>query len=402
MNKYKIVLLIYLLIASFLLTSCWNAKELTELSLISAVGIDLGDEEDRYVVSFQLLSAGEIAVGQEGGGRGGSPTLLFTSTGNTLFEAIRKVTQQASRRIYFPHTALIVIGEDFAREEGIHYVLDWFERDHEFRTNVPIVIAKGATAEEILMVQSPVEKVAAKKIARELETSEKAWGEDMVVELGEVISNLLNKGKEVAINGVVPIGDTNKGSEGDNLKGSIAPVILLAKGLGVFKDGKLITWFENETARGVLWTVDKIQSTVINVDCGEKKDAIGIEIIRSTTKVNVKMKEGKPIYHITVNNEGNIGEAICKIDLTNPKTILELEQQLEEEIKSEVMYAIKAAQEVQSDIFGFGSVLNRKHRKEWKKLEDVWPEVFANAQVDVEVNAFIRRTGMRSNSIFPQ
>ncbi|OLO25083.1 hypothetical protein BTR23_25565 [Alkalihalophilus pseudofirmus] len=381
---------------SFLLTGCWNANELTELSLISAIGIDQTDN-DEFNVSFQIINAGEVATGQEGGQRNAVTTVVYSSTGQTIFEAIRKTTQKVPRKIYFPHTSLIVVSDRFAKEEGIDKMIDWFERDHEFRTNIQVVIAKDVTAEDILKVQSPVERISAKKIISEIETSEKVWGESIVTEIDDIIQALVSKGKEITMSVVTITGDEKVGATMANLQEALPPASLELLGLAMFKNGRLIRWLDGKEARGTNWVLDRIDSTIVNLDCNEKTDAIAIEVIRSQTKVQSFIQDDKPTIKITINEEGNIAETDCSIDLSDFHTIGEIEHQLSEEIRAEAISAIHVAQQEKADIFGFGNVVEREFPRNWNKYEHEWPEIFSTVAVDVEVNAFIRRPGMRMN-----
>lgn len=383
------------ILSSFVLTSCWNVKELTDLSFISAVGIDKA--EDGYKVSIQAINVSEVAAGQQGASGNSAPTVVYSTTGDTIFEAFRKMTKVVPRKIFFPHTDIIVISEKFARDEGINKVFDWFERDHEFRTNVQVIIARDTEAEKILMVPSPIEKVTAYNMGTEIAASEKVWGENLVVEIDDVIGGLISKGKEVAITGVKIVGDWSEASKGESLRQTNPLASIELSGIGIFKDDTLVKWLDNDAARGVNWIGNRIESTIVNLDCKGVKDAIAIEVIRTNVKIKTFVKACKPSITVILNEEGNLGEVDCEIDLSKPDVIYKLEEQLEKEIKSEMNEAITVAQETKSDIFGFGDVLHRQHPREWKEFEKDWTEVFSEMEVNLQVNAFIRRTGMRNN-----
>ncbi len=394
---HKQLIAFVLLIGTLLITGCWNSKELTDLSLISAVGIDRSSEND-YKVSFQIINAAEVAAGHDGGSRDATTTVVYSASGNTIFEAIRKTTQEIPRKIYFPHTNLIVISEAFAKEEGIDKVIDWFERDHEFRTNIQVVIARDTTAEDILKIQSPVERIAAKKIIKQLETTEKVNGENFVVEIDDIIKSLISKGQELSLSGFKITGLKEEGQKIESLQQSVPIALLEVSGIGLFKEGKLVKWIEGRPARGLNWINDRIESTIVNLDCEEQKNKIAIEIIRSKTKINSIIKNGIPKIFVTINTEGNFGEVDCAIELERAETIDLLEKQLSEVIKSEIRDVINIAQKEKLDFFGFGNVVERQQRQYWKKNEDNWPELFSTLEVDVQVNSYIRRTGMRINS----
>jgi len=166
----KLIKIATLLTLLFILTSCWDATELPDLAIIGGIGIDK-TEEGEFSVSLQIANPGEVARGQEGAGRDASTIVVHTNTGNTLFEAFRKVTTQLSRQAYFPHMILVVINEKLAEEDGINEVMDWFERDHEPRTNANVLISRGVDAEEILLIQPPIERVTARQLVIQIKTS---------------------------------------------------------------------------------------------------------------------------------------------------------------------------------------------------------------------------------------
>ena len=74
--KRSTACLLLLLIASTLLTGCWNRRELNEIAI--AVGLGLDTDGDGYLVSVQVVNPGEVANGK-GGGQ--SPATLYKATG---------------------------------------------------------------------------------------------------------------------------------------------------------------------------------------------------------------------------------------------------------------------------------------------------------------------------------
>jgi spore germination protein KC len=109
----------------------------------------------------------------------------------------------------------------------------------------------------------------------------------------------------------------------------------------------------------------------------------------------VEIKNGEPIFHIHVQEEGNLNEVQCPIDLSSVTVISDLEKDWEIKTKSEVMSAVKAAQKEKSDFLGFGDAVNRANPKLWEKIKKDWSGKFATSKVDVKVDAYIRRSGMR-------
>ncbi|MBW7652172.1 Ger(x)C family spore germination protein [Anoxybacillus sp. ST4] len=389
----------FLLILLCILSGCWSKKELKDLAFIIAVGIDREERSGKYVVTFQVVNPGNVAgATQRGGGSAGLPVALHTSTGDTLLEASRKATKQISRIPYYAHTNLIVIGEKLARE-GATQIFDVVERNPQFRPTANVIVARGQTAKQLLSVLTPIDKIPANQIIQTLELTESLWGESVDTRIREVIESFSLAGKEIVMSSFHVDGNRKNGDDQGNVRTMEPSARLRATQLAVFKNGKLIGWIANEEARGVLWILDKIKQTAITVDWGKEKEALSYKVIRSKTKVTAQLKDGQPIISLIVRTEGDVGETFVPIDFMDPKQMSAIEKNIQQEIKKEVERAIRGAQKKKSDIFGFGDVVRRTYPEEWKKMKKTWSDqYFPNVQFHVQVDAFIRRTGLRTRS----
>jgi spore germination protein KC len=391
--KKTIVLILLLLHIIPLLSGCWNQKELNDLAFVMAMGIDKGKDQ-RFDVTFQLVNPGNVSSGQGGGGGQGLPIAVYKTSGDTLTEAARNATKKVSRRLYYAHTNIIVISEKLARE-GIYNLLDAFEREPEFRTTTEIIIANDSTAEDIVATLTLLDKLPTSKIKKELDTTEKLLGENIKVNVDDLVSALVSKGRQPMISGYRLVGDKEESRKADNLNTTTTLAYLKADGLAVFNDGKLKGWINNENARGAVWILNKVKSTDINLDWKGKKAALNLTPIRSKTKVTAKIKNGKPIIQVVLKEESVISEINTSMNLDNPTTIQEIKKITEEKIEKEIMNSIKAAQRQKCDIFGFGEKVHLANPKLWKKIEKNWDEQFANTKVTVKVYSFNRRAGIR-------
>lgn len=396
MMKRIVIIGLLLILMFFSLTACWNQQELTDLTFVMALGIDKGTNE-RYQVSFQFVNPGNVSSSQFGGGQG-PPIAVAKATGNTITEAARNVTKKIPRELYYAHTNLVIISEEVAKEKDLFLsIFDSLGRDPEFRRTTELVIAKGSTAEEILSTITILEKLPVNKITKQIKTNEGMLGEDITVNIDDFVSGIVSTGKEPILTGYMLMGKKGIAKDLKNLEKTIPDAFLQADGLAVFSDGKLTGWIDHNNARGVLWVLNKVKSTQINVNWEDKKNALNVVPIRSKTKVSVVFKDGKPVIHINVENEGWISEANIAIELTDPKVISKIEKKVEENIKKEILKTVKVAQKQKSDIFGFGDRVHRANPKLWKKLKWNWNEYFANLEVKVEVDSYIRREGVKTN-----
>jgi len=398
MKRNYLILTLHLILC-LLLAGCWSKKELTDLAIISAMGLDL-NAKGEYVSTLQVINPSNVAGGlQGGGGSKGPPVTVYTATGSNIIEVNQIASTKLPRRRYYAHTNLLVIGEELARKEGIGNILDAFERNPEFRMTAVLIIAQGAKASDLLKVMTPVDKIPANKIIKNLRFTEEQWGEFFTINLQNAIKDLTTTGKSTVITGFSVSGSPEQGKKLENIQDSDPETTIGATGLGIFKEGKLISWFEGKTARGTGWILHKLKNTGISFSWMDKEDAVVYQVIREQTKSIPKIKKGKPHITIEVKAEGNIMELRMPADLTDPLVLLKMEKEIEKSIQEELLLALEEAKKNKTDIFGFGEAFHQSYPKEWEKLKEEWHDVrFPELAVDVKVDAYIRRTGLRNNA----
>ncbi|MGG0410810.1 Ger(x)C family spore germination protein [Peribacillus simplex] len=396
MNRKRLVLLL-VSICTIFTSGCWNKRELNEMAIVSAVGID-ESKDGKIVGTFQIINPGNVAGALQGGGGGTNPPIsVYRATGYNVLELDSIATTKLSRDMYFAHANLIVIGEELARKDGINSIFDAFERSPEFRATTRIVIARGVKARDIVESLTAIDKVSAEKVIKTIETSEKQQGENISINLQEVIKNLVSTGKEPIISGFTVKGNKGEEDKMENTQSSDIKANPNAAGIGIFKDGKLIDWLDGDKAKGSMWVMDRIEQTNLFIKWKDKKNAISYHVTRQKTNVGAKLVNGKPKISIKVRAEGDIRESNVPLNLTDAHVLIDIEKKLARDLKKEMEDAIVRAQKNKSDIFGFGELMHESHPKEWKKLEKNWDDdTFPKLEVDVQVETFIRRTGIRN------
>lgn len=379
-----------------LLSGCWNQKELTDLALVMTMGIDKG-KNHRFDVAFQLVNPGNVSSGQGQGGQGGGlPIAVYKSSGDTLTEAARLAAKRVSRKLYYAHTNLLVISEELAKS-GVLDVFDALERDPGFRTTTEIVIAKGTSAEELVTTLTILDKLPVQKIIKELQTNQQVLGEAVKINIDDFITAIVSKGREPILTGYKLIGNKKIARYAQNLQSTTTDAFLSADGIGVFRGGKLVGWINGYKARGIVWVLNKIEGTEINIDWKGKKAAINITPIRSKTKVAVSFKNGAPVIHVLIKEESIVSEINAAVDVNNLDVLAEIDKKVGAEIKKQVMSTVKEAQKMKVDIFGFGEKVHISNPTYWKKVKNHWDEKFAETKVDVTVKSYQRRSGVRRN-----
>jgi spore germination protein KC len=375
----------FFLIAS--LCGCWNSRELNSLAIVTGVGIDRAEEPEKIKITAQVVRPGEIA--QKGNNSGGSTVPAYwnvTHTGNTVFGAIRSLSEESSRRLFFPHEEILIFSNTIS-EEGVRAYLDFFTRDPEPRNNIWILIAEG-TAEEILNVPAKLEKIPSVKISQMVVNHNAITSQSVAVTIDDFITNLLSPTTAP----IAPIiGTTGDGEDRT----------MVMTGTAVFKGDKMVGRLDQMEGRGLLWVQGKIKSGIIEVQ-DPKGDLVSLEIIRAGSKITPVLQDGKIIMKVEITEEGNIGEYTGSENLSDTSMIAFLEQKKTEAIRDEILAAFEKARELDADIFGFGNVIYQRHPKVWKDMQKNWDELFQEIELEVSIQAKLRLMGRISNPNVPE
>ena len=377
MKKIKLLML---LLPIFLFTGCFNYRELNEIAIASAIGLD--KTSDGYIVTIQVMNTKKAS--ETGTSNDQLKFITFTTSGVTLQDAIRKSILDSSRRIYPNHVQTLIIGEDLAKN-GISDVLDMFFRGVEFRKQTSVLIAKNSTAEEVLNVVTPLESLNSKNIRDGLSVDSKYLGIGDNISFEDLVGTFLDSNKEIILPSVSINGTKSEGEKIENIETADPSVRLIESSLAVFKDDHLVGFLDNKQSIDLNFVLNKINNTILTYECGDNK-YLSSEIM--SNKTSIEFSESPLKAHIKINGILNINEITCDIDLEDPVVIDEIEADLEEELKNDVYNTIKyIIEEYNSDVFGFRDFLYKNKTKYYKEIKDDWYDsIFPNMDIDVDVN----------------
>ncbi|MBP1994820.1 Ger(x)C family spore germination protein [Paenibacillus eucommiae] len=386
--KKKTILFLCFLVAVMLLTGCWSRHELNTLGIVVGIAIDKADKQ--YEVSVQIVNPSEIST-QKTRGSGRTPITVFSAKGDTVAEAVRKLTSVTPRETYFSHVRIFILSEPLARE-GVSKLLDYISRDHEFRTDFYFTIAKGSSAKEVLSFMTAVDKISSNKMFNSLEIAEKEWSPVTTIRLDDLIKSIMIKGNNSAITGMRILGNKKVSGTNKNLESVVPPAILQASGLAVFNKDKMVGWLDDTESKGYTNLTDRLQRTVVNVAC-PKGGKLSVDVTRAQTKFKGKVENGKPSIQVITRVEANVSDAECQIELKKAETLTYLEKEVEKEMKDHSEAALKKAKKLKTDIFGFGEAIHRAAPDYWKKVEKEWGQHFQELSADIQVDVRIKRLG---------
>ncbi|BCB04403.1 Ger(x)C family spore germination protein [Bacillus sp. KH172YL63] len=386
-----------ILLTLFLLTGCWNRRELNELVIALAIGID--KTENGYRFSVQLINPTSSSQATKKGAVG--PTVRVASAeGETLFEAWRRLTQSTPRKVYFAHVQLLILDEEVVKG-GLKSLLDPLIRDHELRNDFYVGVARGSSAEDVISILTILEPIPALSLHSMIASSSDHYGTINSYKFDELLEDLKTDGKELALSGIKVDGDIKAGREMSNTESSNPTTQLNLDNMAVFKDDRFVGWFNENQSKGYNYSQGNIKSTAEVFSCpNDKEGKYSVEVIRVGSKSKASIRKGSPEVVIDIQVEGNLIDAECEVNPVDVKIHSDIEKKLESKVERLVKEAITASQdEFQSDLLGFGSTVHRKEAAYWRENYKKWNDIFPTVKSTVKVTAKIHNTGTLGESL---
>jgi len=369
MNK-RILLLTVCIIMLMLLSGCWDAKDIEDLSIPIVGGYDLvknstGEESsmgNKVAVTgvFPLFSPDIV-----------SSATIATNIAKTIGETRTKRALRTPQQQLFGVLQAVVYGEELA-EQGLHNYLDILYRNPHIKLNLFVAIAEGK-AEELLK----------NKITN-------------YSNIGDYILDLLrNSYKESFIPSVTLHLLMLKSYSTD--KNPIVPIIKATEngvsiaGVGIFKADKLIAKAGIEEARIIsLLRGEKVEG-IIPFTVKDEEEVIdkGSVNIKGSRKVDVFRKGNDFTFNINVKINGQLIEHYNKKPLDKKSNLLkEIENSIKLDIESQCIDFIEKMQnEYKVDCIDITRYAMAKWRSELKdKIDQGFIEnVTIKANIDIEI-----------------
>lgn len=392
MKKYLSFLLIAILI--FMLTGCWNRRELGELGIVGAVALDNVGVQIRETYELITPKTKESKSGDE------PPVSYLQSEGKTIFDANRNATLKYYKKLFWPHINMIYFSTEFSKN-GLFNYIDYFNRNHESRRFVNLAVVDGSPAYEIISVTGIKDEIPSNYVEKLFENYS-ANGKSVSIKLSEFLKTYYTEGIEPVV-GIIrkdkkveTMPEKTQNDEKEKKEENSAPSI---EGLAVFKGDKLVGFFNGAEARGYNFIVGKIKSCVIVSASPDGFGKNSMEIISASSDLKVKVKDNQYYATIKVKANGMLDGESGKEDITNSESINIIQENTSKVIKNEIQEALKKAKEYSSDIFGFGECIHISNPEKWMQIKDNWNNEFPSLNVDVDVETSMQRSGVANRQL---
>lgn len=396
----KILRAISLVLVLALLSGCWSRREIEELAIASGMAIDIIEtpENKKFRVSVQIARARQLGSGRQGGGGSGArdPAWLVSGYGETVYEAARNITVRSPRAMVLYHSRVVVLGERAARE-GVQEILDFLLRHRETRLRTWVVVSPGQ-ARDILKTNPEIEQILADELNSIVMNITNSSSKAYAVNLRDFAVALVTPGMDSVAPkvGIIRIME-NQGADPSVLKGEPQKSIQV-QGLGVFRRGRLAGWLDDDETKGFLYITGKARSGIIPVKTGgQAGQKISFLMTRTKSEIKPRVENGQVRFSVKIEAEGDLVENERITDITEPELLDQVNRAVAGEISRLARRSLdKAQRRLGSDIFGFGEKLHKADPGYWRQVEENWHDIYPTVDVNIQVKADIRRTGLIS------
>lgn len=377
MFKFRKTALSVCLLLSFLLSGCWDIKDIQEVNYLTAIGFDL--EEGEFVVYGQLLNFASVAKAEAGKAES-IPVWVGKGRGKTLIHAIDDLYRTSQLRIFYGHVNSLVLGEKLLKDESALDQVDQFQdRYYELRhtpwlygTSEPIDELFSATSifglsPGVSVMHQPMETYKQRSVIHPLEIRRFALE--------------MNEPSHTAMLPSIALSDDNW-NEGNKPK-----KMLTINGAYAMKDDRVLGWFAAEDVLGLTWVKPTSYRGPLVLSSGEDIEA-AVALEHPNVTIHPRVKDGRATYSIEVKMTGTLVLSMI------PMAEVELEQLAEEQVEKQIREVYDKGLKHGADLLNMETALYRKKNREWKVLRSrgklgLTPESLAEINVSVK----IQRTG---------
>ena len=409
---YKRLLLPLALVLLVILTSgCWDRREVEELGLVLALGLDLGPSQKGVTVTVLIAVPAKMTGG--GGGTDeageGAGNLIISVDAPSIYEAFNRINTSLNREITLLQNSTLIFGEALA-QQGVEQWVDNLIRFREMRRTMLIFVAKGRAA-EIMKIKPVLEKNPGEyfnELARlnvrngmfpltslnDFLVRYEAFAQDNYMPL---IAKYHRQGSDEGVGGSKKEAE----SKGAPQTGPTAPPEAKDArivGTAIFRKDKYIGSFDIYESQVLQLLTGKFREAFLSIpDPGKQGDKIVLRLIAaSPLSIKYRRRQGQDRFLVKLNLEADIISIQSGINYATPSKEALLGKLLAAQLKHRITKTVRRAQEeLKADVFGFGIKVRNSitTTSAWNNYH--WPEKFPAAEIEVKVNVKIRRVGMQ-------
>ncbi|MDT8861496.1 Ger(x)C family spore germination protein [Alkalihalobacillus sp. MEB130] len=364
---------IVILLATMIISGCWDQYLIKDVNLIFTAGIDR-NEEGKF---FTSVTIPEQETNTE------APIVrMATGIGNTLRESRNNIDNTVDGILDSSKIRVLLV-ESILAEEDLYAMLDLYYRDPRAPLNAKIAITE-VKAHDALDIDIEGQTLISDYYSKLIEGAEKR---SIIPKMNiqYICPLMVDPGRDFMLP-IISIGTSNEKE------------VALISGAALFH-GKIMT--------GKISTRESVMANLLNnimyedaqftVEIAEKE-----EIMNALNYITVQVEEFDRMLHVKVNKEGEIevdldvnlyfNVAEFPPDSLDEAKIADLNKKITKELSDLATTVVEKIQAANCDYFGVGREVMAYHKQQLKDRD--WNEIYPNIPIEVTVKAEIIQHGI--------
>ncbi|MFB7641630.1 Ger(x)C family spore germination protein [Peribacillus butanolivorans] len=354
----------------FILTGCWDYKDIQDIHYVTALGVDY--EDGKYVVYVQLVDLSAVAKTEA---KSSEPTKVYIGkhSGKSISEAINHLYQTAQQRLYLGQVSTFVL-TDKAIEHNINDIVDAAFRFNLIRYSSNIFATKKPL-DELFSIKGFFNLTP---LYSELHFPKPIYENLSYIE-PITLRTFISTYRDVSITTTLP---TISWSGNDWTEDKKKRKTFTIDGAYVIYYKKSMNWYSVEELKGSRWITKKTNRTPIEFTKANGTTYISLTHPHVKIKPIVKNNEAK--FTLDVDIKGSI------LELSTNDSLKNLEKFVQDYIKKDIEQTFEIGLKRNGDSLGLGQKLYRKDLRFWKNNNINEPKDYLHAnsfeQININVN----------------
>lgn len=346
MKKILIIILTLLLC-----TGCFDYKEINDLAIINAIGVDY--ENDEYVITLEILND-QID-------KDSSKITSYTKVGHgkNLTSAIENAADKLSKQLIFNHIKLMILSKSII-EEKFKNIIDLFLRNTYFRENFYVISATKNKPETLLNHTTNEAPIASTAITDTLESIRYSSNTNVLKKFDEIVEEVITYGIDTCFSNI-----TLKDNE------------FIVDGMSIFNNYNYKGNLNNEYVKIYNLLTDNFDRPTYTINY----DNLSFTTAINNGKINTEIKNG------TINVNGNLMGRIIdnapKYNIRDPKNLEKIDNDFTNLLNKKISEFIKVLQDNNSDILG---ITRNYYKKTRTKDKDYWLKLDIKSNIKFNIN----------------
>lgn len=346
MKKILIIILTLLLC-----TGCFDYKEINDLAIINAIGVDYEDNE--YIITLEILND-QID-------KDSSKITSYTKVGHgkNLTSAIENAADKLSKQLIFNHIKLMILSKSII-EEKFENIIDLFLRNTYFRENFYVISATKNKPETLLNHTTNEAPIASTAITDTLESIRYSSNTNVLKKFDEMVEEVITYGIDTCFSNI-----TLKDNE------------FIVDGMSIFNNYSYKSNLSNEYVKIYNLLTDNFDRPTYTINY----DNLSFTTAINNGKINTEIKSGT--INVTGNLMGRIIDNDPKYNIRDPKNLERIDNDFTNLLNKKISEFIKVLQDNNSDILG---ITRNYYKKTRTKDKDYWLKLNIKSNIKFNIN----------------